>query len=146
MFLGPGACCREPNQDLGAQPTLFLSNWSSLCTYVTSHLCFLMQRTLHPSFKSGDEPLEDIQWVLTSLRSHLWLWLFFVNHKALPVTSSLFSALCCFYREHENDKEGTEKSWKGTPAFIDASDTWSYKKENSFHKHNAGWCWRWMII
>lgn len=87
------------------------SNWPLFGTYITSHLCLLRQRTLHPSSQSGDGPLDDIEGVLNSLRSRLRLLpFFFVNHGALPVTSLLFSVLCCCWRQHELTRNGTEKS------------------------------------
>lgn len=108
-------------------------------------------RELHSSFKSRDEPLDDIEQVLNSLRSHLWLLLFFtVNHRALPGTSLLLPYYVVAVGSMKLTRNGTKKSWKGTSGFVwfgfDASDTCSYKKENSFHKHIAGWYRRWVII
>ena len=140
----------RPQYSAGPASKYFQSNWLFFGTYATSQLCFLMQRTSWVlSFKSRDGPLDDIERVLNSLRSHLWLFLFFtVNHRALPVTSLLFPYYVVAVGSMKLTRNGTERSWKGTSVLFgfDASDTCSYKKENSFHKHIAGWYRRWVII
>lgn len=117
-----------------------------MCRYHFSSLLSHAANT-SSSFESRDGPLEDIPWVQNSLSSHLWPLLFFsVNHSELLVTSWRFSVLCCCCRQHEIDKEWHWEELKGRFSSFDASDTCSYKKGNSYHKHIAGWCRRWMII
>lgn len=121
-FLGPRACPREPNRVLRVERVLLPRTSEKLAVLRYLHHFSSLpsrQRTLHPSSQSGDGPLDDIEGVLNSLRSRLRLLpFFFVNHRALPVTSLLFSVLCCCWRQHELTRNGTEKSWKGTSAFL----------------------------
>lgn len=74
----------------------------------------------------------------------LLLLFFFVNHITLPVSSLQFSVLCCCCRQHTIDKRISGRIAERALLLFDASDTCSYKNKNSFHKHIAGWCRRWM--
>lgn len=123
MFLGPGACCREPNQDPGAQLVLFLSTFRVTDhPYVPMSLlisAFSCREHFIPPSNQGMSPCRTF-----SGFSILWGATSDYVCSSLSITKHFQWHHCCFQHyvasvgSMKLTRNGTEKSWKGTPAFL----------------------------